>query len=174
MKSSSTAREAIVFATLLSKMLFDFLPPHDLLNKLITEFLNSSQHHYPESVAFVLFKFFDLLQKKDLHAEIQEWCISTSCSARASTSPSGSPLFWSGAPHATSGSRPFSRSCSTATARSSTSTAPSSTWSRYSSARSLDPTRRSSRVATPPSSRCPARHALCRTPHAQCMNSANT
>lgn len=75
MKSSSTAREASVYAMLLPKLLCDFLPPHDLLNKLITEFLNSSQHPYPEAVAYVLYKCFDILQEKGLHAQIQEWCL---------------------------------------------------------------------------------------------------
>ncbi len=64
MKASSTAKEASVYASLLPKVLCDFLPPHDLLNKLITEFLNSSQHPYPEAVAFILYKCFDLLQEK--------------------------------------------------------------------------------------------------------------
>ena len=75
MKSSATAKEASVYASLLPKLLCDFLPPHDLLNKLITEFLNSSQHPYPEAVAFVLFKCFDLLQEKGLQSQIQEWCL---------------------------------------------------------------------------------------------------
>jgi hypothetical protein len=75
MKSSTTAKEASVYASLLPKLLCDFLPPHDLLNKLITEFLNSSQHPYPEAVAFVLFKCFDLLQEKGLQSQIQEWCL---------------------------------------------------------------------------------------------------
>jgi len=64
MKASSTAKEASVYASLLPKVLCDFLPPHDLLNKLITEFLNSSQHPYPEAVAYILYKCFDLLQEK--------------------------------------------------------------------------------------------------------------
>ena len=64
MKMSSTAKEASVYASLLPKILCDFLPPHDLLNKLITEFLNSSQHPYPEAVAYILYKCFDLLQEK--------------------------------------------------------------------------------------------------------------
>ena len=64
MKSCSTAREASVYASLLPKILCDFLPPHDLLNKLITEFLNSSQHPYPEAVAYILYRCFDLLQEK--------------------------------------------------------------------------------------------------------------
>ncbi len=64
MKASSTAKEASVYASLLPKVLCDFLPPHDLLNKLITEFLNSSQHPYPEAIAYILYKCFDLLQQK--------------------------------------------------------------------------------------------------------------
>lgn len=64
MKMSSTAKEASVYASLLPNILCDFLPPHDLLNKLITEFLNSSQHPYPEAVAYILYKCFDLLQEK--------------------------------------------------------------------------------------------------------------
>ena len=75
MKSSPTAREASIYASLLPKILCDFLPPHDLLNKLITEFLNSSQHPYPEAIAFILFKCFDLLQEKGLQSQIQEWCL---------------------------------------------------------------------------------------------------
>jgi hypothetical protein len=75
MKLSSTAKEASIYASLLPKILCDFLPPHDLLNKLITEFLNSSQHPYPEAVAFVLYKCFDLLQEKGLQSQIQEWCL---------------------------------------------------------------------------------------------------
>jgi hypothetical protein len=74
-KSSSTAKEASIYASILPKLLCDFLPPHDLLNKLITEFLNSSQHPYPEAVAFILFKCFDLLQEKGLQSQIQEWCL---------------------------------------------------------------------------------------------------
>jgi hypothetical protein len=75
MKSSSTSREASIYASLLPKILCDFLPPHDLLNKLITEFLNSSQHSYPEAVCYVLYKCFDLLQEKGLQSQIQEWCL---------------------------------------------------------------------------------------------------
>jgi hypothetical protein len=75
MKSSSTAKEASIYASILPKLLCDFLPPHDLLNKLITEFLNSSQHPYPEAVAYVLYKCFDLLQEKGLQSQIQEWCL---------------------------------------------------------------------------------------------------
>jgi hypothetical protein len=75
MKSSATAKEASVYASILPKILCDFLPPNDLLNKLITEFLNSSQHPYPEAVAYVLYKCFDLLQEKGLQAQIQEWCL---------------------------------------------------------------------------------------------------
>jgi hypothetical protein len=56
-------------------MLCDFLPPADLLNKLITEFLNSAQHPYPEAIAYILYKCFDLLQEKGLQAQIQEWCL---------------------------------------------------------------------------------------------------
>ena len=74
-KTSSTAKEASIYASLLPKILCDFLPPHDLLNKLITEFLNSSQHPYPEAVAFILYKCFDLLQEKGLQSQIQEWCL---------------------------------------------------------------------------------------------------
>ena len=75
MKSSSTAKEASVYASVLPKLLCDFLPPHDLLNKLITEFLNSSQHPYPEAIAFILYKCFDLLQQKGLQSQILEWCL---------------------------------------------------------------------------------------------------
>ena len=75
MKLCSTSKEASVYASILPKMLCDFLPPHDLLNKLITEFLNSSQHPYPEAVAYVLYKCFDLLQQKGLQSQIQEWCL---------------------------------------------------------------------------------------------------
>ena len=75
MKSSNTAKEASVYASILPKLLCDFLPPHDLLNKLITEFLNSSQHPYPEAIAFILFKCFDLLQEKGLQSQILEWCL---------------------------------------------------------------------------------------------------
>ena len=78
-KSSSTAKEASIYASLLPKLLCDFLPPHDLLNKLITEFLNSSQHPYPEAVAFILFKCFDILQEKGLESQIQEWCLLSLC-----------------------------------------------------------------------------------------------
>lgn len=74
-KTSLTSREASIYASLLPKLLCDFLPPHDLLNKLITEFLNSSQHPYPEAVAYVLYKCFDILQEKGLQSQIQEWCL---------------------------------------------------------------------------------------------------
>lgn len=73
LKSSPTAKEASVFASLLPKILCDFLPPHDLLNKLITEFLNSSQHPYPEAVAYILYRCFDILQEKG----ILKWLIFT-------------------------------------------------------------------------------------------------
>jgi hypothetical protein len=75
MKSSQTTREASLYASILPKLLCDFLPPHDLLNKMITEFLNSSQHPYPEAVAYVLYKCFDLLQEKGLQPQIDEWCL---------------------------------------------------------------------------------------------------
>jgi len=75
MKSSQTVKEASLYASILPKLLCDFLPPHDLLNKVITEFLNSSQHPYPEAVAFVLYKCFDLLQEKGLQPQIDEWCL---------------------------------------------------------------------------------------------------
>jgi hypothetical protein len=75
MKACSTSKEASIYASILPKMLCDFLPPADLLNKLITEFLNSSQHPYPEAIAYILYKCFDLLQEKGLQGQIQEWCL---------------------------------------------------------------------------------------------------
>ena len=75
MKACSTSKEASIYASILPKILCDFLPPHDLLNKLITEFLNSSQHPYPEAIAYILYKCFDLLQEKELQSQIQEWCL---------------------------------------------------------------------------------------------------
>jgi hypothetical protein len=75
MKSCSTAKEASIYASILPRILADFLPPNDLLNKLITEFLNSSQHPYPEAIAYILFLCFDLLQEKGLQLQIQEWCL---------------------------------------------------------------------------------------------------
>lgn len=79
MKACSTTKEASLYASILPKMLCDFLPPHDLLNKLITEFLNSSQHPYPEAIAYILYKCFDLLQEKGLQMQIQEWCLLSLC-----------------------------------------------------------------------------------------------
>lgn len=75
MKISNTCKEASVYATILPKILCDFLPPHNILNKLITEFLNSSQHPYPQAVAYVVYKCFDLLQQKGMQLQIQEWCV---------------------------------------------------------------------------------------------------
>jgi len=75
MKTSATARESHMHASVLPQLLCDFLPPHDLLNKLITEFSNSSQHPYPESIAYVLYECFNLLQEKGLQSQIQEWCL---------------------------------------------------------------------------------------------------
>jgi hypothetical protein len=67
--------ESIACAHLLPYILCDFLPPHDLLNKLITEFSNSSQLSLPETMAYILFKCFDLLIQKGLVSQIQDWVL---------------------------------------------------------------------------------------------------
>ena len=75
MKICSFNEESIACAHLLPFILCDFLPPHDLLNKLITEFSNSSQLSLPETMAYILYKCFDLLIQKGLVSQIQDWVL---------------------------------------------------------------------------------------------------
>ena len=75
MKVCTFIEESIACAHLLPYILCDFIPPHDLLNKLITEFSNSSQLPLPEAMAFILNKCFDILIQRGLISQIQDWCL---------------------------------------------------------------------------------------------------
>lgn len=75
MKTSNLNAEASVCACIVPYVMCDFLPPHDILNKLIMEFSNSSQLPYPEAMVFILYRCFELLEKKGLYLQIQEWCL---------------------------------------------------------------------------------------------------
>ena len=75
MKICTFNDESIASSHVLPFILCDFLPPHDLLNKLITEFSNSSQLSLPEAMAYILYKCFDLLIQKGFISQIQDWCL---------------------------------------------------------------------------------------------------
>ncbi|XP_066917148.1 huntingtin-like isoform X4 [Clytia hemisphaerica] len=64
--------EANLLATILPRILLDFLPVQDVMNKLISEFL-SSQQPRPELIAKIFNKVADLLYKDGEEAVVRDW-----------------------------------------------------------------------------------------------------
>ncbi|XP_047128948.1 huntingtin isoform X1 [Hydra vulgaris] len=64
--------EATLLANILPRILLDFLPVQEVMNKLISEFL-SSQQPRPELIAKIFYKVSDILQKEGNEVTVRDW-----------------------------------------------------------------------------------------------------
>ncbi|XP_057306791.1 huntingtin-like isoform X2 [Hydractinia symbiolongicarpus] len=64
--------DAVLLATILPRILLDFLPVQEVMNKLISEFL-SSQQPRPELIAKIFNKVSDLLYKEGEESLVRDW-----------------------------------------------------------------------------------------------------
>jgi len=70
----SQLSEAVLLATILPRILLDFLPIQEVMNKLISEFL-SSQQPRPELIAKIFNNVADILYKEGEEATVRDWVL---------------------------------------------------------------------------------------------------